>query len=182
VQAFFSKDETGFYGAAGMIGRALVFFALPLGQVLFPKVVAAKTRAEALHVLWQALALTGGVTLAGCVFCTVFRELPIRLIQGPTFVAKSAPLVPWFVWSMLPLALVNVLVNFLLAKRYWRALPVLIAFVLLYLGGLWGLLKLEMLSSFVSVLQIIGVFNLTLLAVSAAFVWLCERTVGPQRI
>ena len=45
VQHFFDT-QTAFYAAAGMIGRALVFFTQPMAAVMFPKIVQSAARAE----------------------------------------------------------------------------------------------------------------------------------------
>ncbi len=46
TQNFFPKEQTAFYAAAGMIGRALVFFTQPLTLVMFPKIAHSSARAE----------------------------------------------------------------------------------------------------------------------------------------
>src|ERR1044071_2588481 len=75
VQRFFSKEQTGYYAAAGMIGRALVFFTLPLTAVMFPKVVKSAARAEKTDVLLHALGVTALAGGAAALGCTVFPSL-----------------------------------------------------------------------------------------------------------
>ena len=58
VQRFFAGDETGYYAAAGMIGRALVFLTAPLTYVMFPKVVESAARSEKSNAMLLALGAT----------------------------------------------------------------------------------------------------------------------------
>jgi hypothetical protein len=98
----------------------------------------------------------------------------LRLVYDPSFLT-IAPLVPWFAWCMLPLALANVLINSLLARMHYRAVPwlVLVAaaygLTLLFLSP--TLLKLEQAQAFKLVVQVLGVFGLLLIGVAGWFSW-----------
>ena len=184
-QSIFDKDTTGFYGAAGMIGRALVAFTAPMMSVMFPKVAASATSGEKTSVLAQALGATA--LLGGCaaLACTLLPELPLRLVYDKSFLV-IAPLVPWFAWCMLPLTLANVLVSSLLARQRYEAVPWLVLVAAGY--GLTLLLRsphfLEVsraagqLRAFQLVVQTLGVFGLVLLAVAAWFTWGGKRTAS----
>lgn len=185
VQSIFDKDTTGFYGAAGMIGRALVVFTAPMMSVMFPKVAASAASGEKSSVLAQALgatALLGGCAALGC---TLLPELPLQLIAPKRFLV-IAPLVPWFAWCMLPLTLANVLISGLLARRRYEAVPWLV----LVAAG-YGLTLLLLSPHFVAtsraagntqafqlVVQTLGAFGLLLLAVAAWFTWGGKRTAS----
>jgi O-antigen/teichoic acid export membrane protein len=169
VQKFFPKSETDFYAAAGTICRALIFFTLPLAVVLFPKIVAARSRAESQRVLWQALLATAGLACCGAVFLTILPWFPLWLVARDKFLSISY-LVPWFIWAMVPLTLVNVLVNYLLARQCWRALPVLVLIVVVYSATLWFRHP-----TFLDVVRTLGVFNLILVGVSGYFAWQANR-------
>src|SRR5262249_48649714 len=56
--------------------------------------------------------------------CTLFPQLPVRIIyvRNPDY-WRSAPLVPWIAWAVLPLILANVLLNNLLARGRFRVVP-----------------------------------------------------------
>ncbi|MBI3412282.1 MAG: hypothetical protein HY040_28520, partial [Planctomycetes bacterium] len=183
VQSVFDKETTGFYGAAGMIGRALVTFTTPMMAVMFPKVAQSAARAEKTNVLTQALgatALLGGLAALGC---TLLPELPLRLVY-PAKYLFIAPLVPWFAWCMLPLTLANVLISSLLARRRYEAVPWL---VLVAAGYGLALLFLSphflevsrtagQTRAFQLVVQTLGTFGLLLLSVAAWFTWGGKRT------
>jgi O-antigen/teichoic acid export membrane protein len=166
VQRFFSKEQTGFYAAAGMIGRALVFFTLPLTAVMFPKVVKSAARAEKTDVLLQALGVTALAGGAAALGCTLFPSLPLRVVYDKSFLDVATPLVPWFAWCMLPLTLSNVLINGLLARAQFRAVPWLVAVATGY-----GLALNFRHESFLMVIQTLGIFGVLMLGVCAWFTW-----------
>jgi O-antigen/teichoic acid export membrane protein len=164
VQSFFSKKDTGYYGAAGMIGRALIYFTAPLTAVMFPKIargVALGQESGALKLTLMLTALAGG---GAALLCTVMPTLPLRILYDQTFIDRSGPLVPWFAWSMLPLTLSTVLINSLMARSRFVAVPWLLAVALGY-----GLTLYWRHDSFQIVIQDIGCFGVILLAVCAWF-------------
>ena len=179
VQTNFDKDMTGLYGAAGMIGRALVTFTAPMMAVMFPKVAQSAARAEKTNVLAQALGATALLGSLAALACTLFPELPLRLVYDKSFLV-IAPLVPWFAWCMLPLTLANVLISSLLARRRYEAVPWLVLVALAYGLTLFVLSphfqQAGQTRAFQSVVQTLGVFGLVLLAVSAWFTWGGKRT------
>jgi len=166
VQSFFSKEQTGYYAAAGMIGRALVFFTLPLTAVMFPKVVQSAARAEKTDVLAQALGVTALAGGAAAIGCTLFPSLPLRIVYDKSFLDVATPLVPWFAWCMLPLTLANVLINGLLARAQFRSVPWLVAVAAGY--GVTLYLRHD---SFKTVIQTLGIFGLLMVGVCAWFTW-----------
>jgi O-antigen/teichoic acid export membrane protein len=175
VQRYFPKEQTGYYAAAGMIGRALVYFTAPLTLVMFPKVARSKARGEksnALLLTLGATALAGG---AAALMCTFFPALPLQLVRyDKSYLDISAPLVPWFAWSMLPLTLSTVLINSLMARSQFKAVPWLLAAVGGYVATLY--LRLNAIQDFSPdkfpiVIQTIGIFGLVVLAVCAWFTW-----------
>ncbi len=187
VQSSFNRNVTAIYGAAGMIGRALIFFTAAVFAVMFPKIVASRARAEKTDVFALALGATavlgGGAALA----CTILPELPLRLIYGTKYLA-SAPLVPWFVWCMLPLTLANVMVGNLLAQERFAAVPWLLLVAVGYGLALWlrvpAFKEAEQAAAFKMVVQTLGVFSLLLVAVAAWFTWKPtrkERSAGGTR-
>jgi O-antigen/teichoic acid export membrane protein len=177
TQNFFQREQTGFYAAAGMIGRALVFFTQPLTLVMFPKLA----RSAATGEKSDALALALGATLfaGGCaaIACTVLPWLPLRLaLYKPIYVVTASPLVPWFAWCMLPLTLSMVLVNSLMARSRYAAVPWLVLVAIGYgvalamVGRHAGNLA-DTQAGLRMMIQTLGVFNLLLLGVCALFTW-----------
>jgi O-antigen/teichoic acid export membrane protein len=177
TQNFFPREQTGFYAAAGMIGRALVFFTQPLSQVMFPKLARSRATGEKSHALELALGATLLAGMAAAVACTLFPSLPLRLaLYKPIYIATASPLVPWFAWCMLPLTLSYVLISSLMARSRFAAVPWLVLVAIGYgvalamVGRHAGSLA-DTQTGLRMMIQTLGVFNLILFGVCAWFTW-----------
>jgi O-antigen/teichoic acid export membrane protein len=177
TQNFFPREQTGFYAAAGMIGRALVFFTQPLSQVMFPKLARSKATGEKSHALELALGATLLAGVAAAVGCMLFPSLPLRLAMfKPIYIATASPLVPWFAWCMLPLTLSMVLINSLMARSKFSAVPWLVLVAIGYgvalamVGRHAGSLA-DTQVGLRMMIQTLGVFNLVMFGVCAWFTW-----------
>ncbi|MGE3311503.1 MAG: lipopolysaccharide biosynthesis protein [Limisphaerales bacterium] len=124
VQSTFGDEEKAFYVAAGRVGRALVFLTMPLALVLFPRVARSATTGMPTEALKLALGATLGTGIAAAVFCSIAPEFPLRVLYmgNPVFL-PAAQLVPLFCWCMLPLTAAYTLVNNLLARKRFAAVP-----------------------------------------------------------
>jgi O-antigen/teichoic acid export membrane protein len=175
VKAYFSADDSGFYVGAGTLSRALLWLVLPLATVMFPKIVHSATRSEKSNLL--GLVMLGTLILAagGALGLTVLGPFVIRLAFTSAYVPVAAAVLPWYAWSMVPLSLANVLVSNLLARLQFRIVPVLI---LLAFG--YGLALVHFHDSLITILKILGVFNLLLLAACLFFTWLERGRSAPN--
>jgi O-antigen/teichoic acid export membrane protein len=132
AQTHFPAEEVGRYTAAGLIGRGLYFFAMPLTQVMFPKVVksaAASEKSDVLFMVLLAITVVGGSV---CLLFTFAPTVPFRLAWFQQKYDQSAYLIPWFCWGMLPLSLSTVLLNNLFARLRFAVVPWIIGVGLLY--------------------------------------------------
>ncbi|MEI9863525.1 MAG: hypothetical protein WDN00_03015 [Limisphaerales bacterium] len=175
TQNYFPREQTGFYAAAGMVGRALIFFTQPLTLVMFPKLARSAATGEKSNALLLALGATVLAGSAAAIACTLFPTLPLLVVGGKSFLVV-APLVPWFAWCMLPLTLSNVLISSLMARSRFAAVPwlVLVAIgygvALMLVGRHAGQLD-DTQAGLKMMIQTLGVFNLLLLIVCAWFTW-----------
>lgn len=170
VQSRFPKDENGYYAAAGMIGRALVFITIPMTSVLFPKIVQSAAKAEKTNLMTQAIIATAIVGGLAALVCTVMPWLPLRIIFRKGYL-EAAPLVPWFAWAMLPLTLSNVLISNLLARERFKVSPLLF----LVAAG-YGLALTFGGKTPLAIIQTLGVFSTLLLGVTLGFSYLSQDT------
>ncbi len=124
IQAHFPKEVSTYYGGAETIAIAVVILCVPVAAVMFPKIVRSRATATSSDAL--NLALTGTALIAGitALVCTIFPELPLRILyfKKPEMV-QSAPLMPWFMWAMVPITIYNVLVNNLIARERYGIIP-----------------------------------------------------------
>ncbi len=125
TQNYFPREQTGFYAAAGMVGRALIFFTQPLTLVMFPKLArSAATGENPMPCCWPwARRFWPAASRPSPAPC--FPWLPLLVVGGKSFLVV-APLVPWFAWCMLPLTLSNVLISSLMARSRFAAVPWLV--------------------------------------------------------
>ena len=174
ARAILPEVDSGPYGAAGMIGRGLVVFTGPLAAVMFPKLVreAAGTKSRVLFQAFLGTAILGVLAGVGCTLAAWL--LPDIVDRFPALAAKKkilteiTPLIPYFVWSMLPLALANVFVAALLAKERYRAVPWLVGIAFIYGLTLAWLANTAEPPSQQTIILTLGGFNLAFLGTAAA--------------
>ncbi len=176
VQGFFTDTrQTALYGGAMLTGFAIIQFIAPVAMVMFARVAQSVARAQRTDSL--KLTLTATITF-GCIAalgCTLFPKLPLRLMYfSNREMWEAAPLVPWFAWALLPLTVANVLVQNILARARFRAVPWLLLAPVLYAAALCfqapKLLQMQAFpDAFVRVIQTQGVAGLTLCAIAAFF-------------
>ncbi len=174
VQAHFAKAQTDFYGAVAIVGVGLVTFTTPMAAVMFPKLARSVAQAQRSSSLALALFGTALLGLSGAVVCSVFPSLPLRIMfYNNQRMWVAAQLVPWFMWSMLPLTLANVMVGSLLAKKDFRPVPWFVAIAIGYgielNRFLQGAANLEMFTAFKGVILRLGVFGAAMLGVAWFF-------------
>jgi O-antigen/teichoic acid export membrane protein len=174
VRSLFEPETTGYYSAAGILGRALAYFTGPMAQVMFPKVVQSAARAERTNVVAQAVGATALLGAVGAILCTVVPWLPLQVVYPPKYLMIE-PLVPWFAWCVLPLTLSNVLINNLLARGRYAVVPWLVVVGLGYAAALVFIsgridIKAE-LAAFKTIVGVLGSFGLMVLAVCCWFTW-----------
>lgn len=175
VKAYFSKTDADFYVSAGTLSRALMWLVLPLAAVMFPRLVHSAAKAEKNNLMGLVLLVTGALAIAGAAGLTLLGPWIVRLIYQPSFVEVATAVLPWYVSAMVPLALANVLLNHLLARPASTLMPALCIFGL-SLAYLFALTQFH--DSLVTVLKVLGVFNLGLLAVCAWFTWHGRQTAA----
>jgi O-antigen/teichoic acid export membrane protein len=146
-----------------------------LTLVMFPKLAHSMATGEKSHALELALGATLLAGGAAAVACTLFPWLPLLIVNGKSFLVV-APLVTWFAWCMLPLTLSMVLVNSLMARSRFAAVPWLVLVAVGYgvalaiVGRHAGNLA-DTQAGLRMMIQTLGVFNLLLLGVCAWFTW-----------
>ena len=195
VRSIYGEEMTGFYGAAGMMGRGLVMFTAPLIAVMFPKIVRSVAQGKQSNVLLYTLAATAALVVAGAALCTMIGWALRQSVVSPGFGAGWIPaaiihklnshpegvktlgrLMIWFSWCMAPLAIANVLLNNLLARRAYGITPYAILVVAAYVtaavcfADVSGPMKPEG-GSFLRIVKVLGVFNTIFLALTVYFTW-----------
>lgn len=166
----FSGDDMKRYVAAGTLSRALLWLVLPLAAVMFPKIVHSSARREKTNLLGIVILGTAILAICGTIGLCVLGPWVVRLIFKPEDVAETTALLPWYAAAMIPLALANVLINNLMARGRFKAVPFMIVVAIGY-----GFTLPYMLNHFPGrmtiVLQTLSVFTLLLFVICAWFTW-----------
>ncbi len=160
----FLKENSQCYVAAGTLSRALVWAVGPLAAVLFPRIVQSAVKSEKNNLFGVTLATTAVLAILGAVVLCVSGPLIVRIVSKPSYVGVTTQLLPWYSGAMVPLCLANLLISTLLGRLDFRVVAPVAA-----LAGAYGVTLLFIHDSFIQVLQLLGAFNLALLAVCAWF-------------
>ena len=167
AKAYFSGDEMAAYGAAGTLSRGLLWLVLPLAAVMFPKIVHASAKSEKSNLLGIVLLGTAVLTICGAAGLCIVGPIVVKLVYTPAYVATTTKLLPWYAFSMVPLALANVLVNDLMARARFKVVPLMVLLALAY--GFTLPFMLNRFHHMEVALQTLGAFNLLLLVICAWF-------------
>jgi O-antigen/teichoic acid export membrane protein len=157
------------YGAAGTLARALLWLVMPLAAVMFPKLVHSNTKGEKTNLLAIVIGGTAVLAILGAIgLCVVGPTVVHIIFKGD--VAETTALLPWYAIAMIPLALANVMVNDLMARKQFKAVPFMVVIAIGY-----GFTQPYMISHYPGrmtvVLQTLGVFTLLLFLICAWFSW-----------
>jgi O-antigen/teichoic acid export membrane protein len=163
VRIFFDKTQTGGYGAAGTLSRALVLFTGPLASVMFPKIVRSVAAAQKSDVLKITLLSTAALAGLGAIFIAYILPYGLRLFFHGAFIT-GIPLLPPFASSMAVLTVANVLINNLLARGKFQVVPWLLLVV-----GAYALTLLKFHASVEQVIYTLGAFSILMAGVSLFF-------------
>jgi len=166
AKAYFSANDVAYYVAAGVFARALVWAAGPLATVMFPKIVHSTARAEKTDLMPLTLVCTGLLVGAGAAVLVIFGPWLVKLVYKSSYVGVTMQILPWYACAMVPLSLMNVLVNNLLAQARFKVVPWLILLAICYAIALTRFNK-----SMVMILQTLIVFSLAALCLCALFTW-----------
>ena len=166
----FSPDSMKRYVAAGTLSRALLWLVLPLAAVMFPKIVHSSAKREKTNLLAIVIGGTAVLAICGAVGLCVVGPWVVRLVFKPEDIAETTALLPWYAGAMIPLALANVLVNDLMARKRFKVVPLMIVLAIGY-----GFTLPHMMHRYPGrmtvVLQTLGVFTLLLFVICAWFTW-----------
>lgn len=178
----FAANLTGLYSLAGMVARGLVILSGAVTTVMFPKIVRSFARSVPTNAFSKSLRLTVIFALTASTFITLVcicapslfdffirSGLPVATGYGTLLSLHRnsallvAQLTSWFVWAMLPLAVSNVMVAVVIARRSYTRLTGLALVALAY-----ALAMAAFEGSPAGLIRMTGGFNLFFCAVSAA--------------
>jgi O-antigen/teichoic acid export membrane protein len=175
VQGLFADTrQTALYSGAMLTGYAIIQFISPVAMVMFARVAQSAARSEKSDSLKLTLTATLTFGCIAAVGCTLLPKLPLRLMYfSNREMWNAAPLVPWFAWGLLPLTVANVLVQNILARARFAAVPWLMLVPGLYGAALCfqapALVRMPPFDAFIRIVQTLGLAAVALCLVAAWF-------------
>jgi Uncharacterized membrane protein, putative virulence factor len=166
VKSYFTEAEEDFYVGAGTLSRALLWLVLPLASVMFPRLVHSAAKSEKSNLMGMVLLGTAVLSIVGALSLSLLGPFVTNLVFKKGVAAQVCSLLPWYSAAMVPLALSNVLLNQLLSRpdsKWMLAIFVLVAAI----GYLFAITQFH--TTLDMVLKVMGVANLVLLGICAAF-------------
>ena len=170
VQKFLGEDgKAANYMLMGTLCRAIVLFTTPLAQVMFPKLVSSQGRASKNSILARGLLATGALCIIAVLGLAATSGLFLKIFaKGDTTEIKA--LTPYFAMGMVPLAMGNVLLNYLMAHSRFKVVLPLCAVA----AGYCIYLQFNH-DSFRTVIQIFGSFTLAFLIICMLFQFVFQK-------
>ncbi len=173
VKHFYPEEQAGFYAVTSIIGKAFLFFPSAVVMALFPKVAEHyELNINPEKMLYKSLILTFFISLIGIIFCYFLPEFVLWLLTGGGKYYAIKDIVRLFGIAILPLVLLNVIINYNLAVHNYIFIFVIYTGIILYTAILWFFH-----SSFYVVLGVLFVMNLLILIFSIITIELNHRKV-----
>ena len=113
VRQYFSEEELGIYSCAALLGKIILYIPTVLTTMMFP--VVAQKKQNAKSELLKTIGYSFLISATAAVVLYVLRNYIIRLLMGDAFAPAGNYILP-LIGAILPLALVTVTVNYLIAR------------------------------------------------------------------
>ncbi|MFH1258568.1 MAG: oligosaccharide flippase family protein [Elusimicrobiota bacterium] len=127
VKHYFTAEEAGFYSAASLLGKAVVFLAGGVILIMFPKVSELDAqKKQTFLLLKKSLVYSIIIALTSALIFTAAPNLLIKILFGKKYISAAPALLIDFGYAMIPLILLNVIVNYNLAIHRWKFLYFLV--------------------------------------------------------
>jgi len=127
----FTADQAEAYTCAALVGSGF-FIISGIFMVMFPAVSEENVRGgDPIVFLLKSCAFVAVFSAVGIVVAVLAPKLPMYVITFGKHVPGAEPLISLIGFAVVPVALVNVMSNYLLAKHQWRFIPVLAGGMLL---------------------------------------------------
>jgi O-antigen/teichoic acid export membrane protein len=116
VKHYFTPQEAGLYASAAILGKAVMYLPGAIVLALFPMAAANQAAGQSSSgMLIKAIGLTLALSGGGAVILHFFPGVIMGTLFGARYL-PAAPLTAIFGLAMLPMALILVLMNYLLAQ------------------------------------------------------------------
>lgn len=177
VRHYFDADESGMYAAASVLGKAVLYLPGAVVTALFPMVAENSAfKKGSASLLLNAVALTLALSGAGAVFYLLFAPELVSLLYGQRY-APAGEVLRYFGLAMIPMALVLVAENFLIAKG-----RILFVYLLLVVAPIQLLAIHYFHDTLISVVAILAVGGWALALLGYGVLWLEYRRAPAETV
>jgi O-antigen/teichoic acid export membrane protein len=133
AKGYFEAGSADAYTCAATVGSGF-FILSAIFMVMFPMVSEEKTRGgNPIMFLYKSCGFVMVLSTIGLAVAAVYPELPMYVFTLGKNVPGAPPLIRLIGYAVIPVALVNIMSNYFLAKHQWRFIPILFAGMLLQL-------------------------------------------------
>jgi len=116
VKHYFSAGDAGLYASAAILGKAVMYLPGAIVMAMFPMVAANHTTGKSsFGMLCKALVLTTCLSGGGALVLYLYPEFILNMLFGTKYLT-AAPICALFGISMVPVSLLFLLMNYLLAQ------------------------------------------------------------------
>jgi O-antigen/teichoic acid export membrane protein len=167
VNFYFPSHEVGLYAAASVLGKAVMYLPGGIVLALFPMVAENHARNESSSGLFlQAIGLTILLCSIGSIFYFIFGEWFIAILYGENY-QGAGDVLKYYGFAVLPMALVLIAENFLIAKG-----RVLFAYLFVFIAPLQFIAIYFYHDTLQTVVAIMGASGLLLAFIGYGLLWL----------
>ena len=164
VRHYFSAHEAGLYSSAAVMGKAVMYLPGAIVMALFPMAAANEAAGRSSAVLLiKAVSVALLLSGSGALLLYLFPEVIMGVLFGDRYL-EAARLTAIFGLTMLPMALLLLLMNYLLAQGWVRcvwflglSVAVDVAGISLFRDSLENILYVIMVSGIVALLPMVAV-------------------------
>jgi len=171
VKHFYEKEQAGLYAVTSIIGKAFLYFPMAIAMALYPKVSENfELNKSTKSLLIKSVVLTALISFIGFLFCFFFPEFVIKLLTGGKKYLEITGIVRIFGLAILPLVLLNVIINYLLATHRYFFIYIMYSGIIIYTILLWLFHK-----TFFQVIFILFLVNLIIFILSFGSIFIPEN-------
>ena len=115
VNWYFPAVEAGQYAAASVLGKAVLYLPGGLAIALLPIATEEHTLDTKSSLIMKSLLITFVVCFLAASFYLIFAEILVAIFYGEAY-QNAGEILQWFGFAILPMALIMIIENFLLAR------------------------------------------------------------------
>lgn len=139
ARAFFTEIDAGIYAAAAVLGKAVLWVPVMIGQLIFPRLAHRSKGGESVEALaYRSVVVVVAVVAVAVAGLFVLGETVFDVLYGERYAVAADT--AWKIGlAMAPMALVNLLIQHFLARQQnrflgWMAFVLLVESLTLYVG------------------------------------------------